>query len=266
MKPALTDLDRESARIFALVLLSQGFEVVVERQENRFELKIDDDRRDEALELLHLFYGENLRTGRSANEVKAVQKVWGPVWVVLLLGAVHWSADFYGVKSSVVHGFGSSALYILQGEIYRTVTALFLHADLGHLLGNAVGMIVFGVPVCTLVGTLPGLLMILSAGAAGNFVTALCYRTAHLSIGASTSVMGAAGILTAVQTAKRIRAGQGFHPKIFFPLGAGIALVGMLSGGENTDVLAHLTGFGAGLVLGALSAFFTWGKGLTRKG
>jgi membrane associated rhomboid family serine protease len=102
--------------------------------------------------------------------------------------------------------------------------------------------------------------MILSAGAAGNFVAALCYRTAHLSIGASTSVMGAAGILTAVQTVKSIRAGEGFHPSILFPLGAGIALVGFLSGGENTDVLAHLTGFGSGLVLGAVTAFFRWAK------
>lgn len=261
MKPALTDLDMESARTFTLVLLSQGFEVIIERQEDRFQLKVGDDLEDEALELLDLFYGENLSTGTRVPEAAgAVQKIWGPVWVVLLLGAIHWGADFYGIKSSLVHGFGSSALYILQGELYRTVTALFLHADLGHLLGNAVGMIVFGAPVCTLVGTLPGLLMILSAGAAGNFVAALCYRTAHLSIGASTSVMGAAGILTAFQTVKRIRAGEGFHPKLFFPLGAGIALVGLLSGGENTDVLAHLTGFGSGLVLGAVMALFRWAK------
>ncbi|MDY0376597.1 MAG: rhomboid family intramembrane serine protease [Desulfobacterium sp.] len=265
MKPALTDLDLESARTFTLVLLSQGFEVFIQRQDDLFQLNVGDDRGDEALELLDLFYGENLRTGARVPEaVAAQQKIWGPVWVVLLLGAVHWGADFYGVKSSLVHGFGSSALYILQGELYRTVTALFLHADLGHLLGNAVGIIVFGAPVCTLMGTLPGLSMIFFAGAAGNFAAALCYRTAHLSIGASTSVMGAAGILTAFQTVKRIRAGEGFHPKILFPFGAGIALVGVLSGGENTDVLAHLTGFGAGLVLGAVVALFKLTKALLK--
>ncbi len=170
-----------------------------------------------------------------------------------MLAVVHGVVDFYGIKHDVVLWFGSSALYILQGEFYRTATALFLHADFGHLLGNGAGMIVFGVPVCALAGTLPGLLMILAAGASGNLATALLYRTAHLSIGASTAVMGAAGILVSYQTIEKIRGRHGFHPGLFFPLGAGIALVGMLSGGENTDVVAHLAGFGAGLVLGALA-------------
>ena len=208
------------------------------------------------LKFWNFFYVENLGAGGGTKAPKVAQIIWGPVWVVLVLVVVHWAVDFYGIKRDMVLCCGSSALYILQGQLYRTVTALFLHADLGHLVGNGVGMIVFGVPVCTLAGTLPGLLMILIAGASGNLATALLYRTAHLSIGASTAVMGAAGILTAYQTIEKIRGRHGFHPGVFFPLGAGIALVGMLSGGENTDVVAHLTGFGAGIVLGAMAGAF----------
>lgn len=253
MKPSLTDIDPESARVFALVLISQGIEVVIQRGANGFDLKVGDEYQVRALEILELFYVENLGAGGGTKVPAVDHKIWGPVWVVLVLVVVHWAADFYWIKGDMVLCYGSSALYILQGQLYRTITALFLHADLGHLVGNGVGIIVFGVPVCTLAGTLPGLLMILTAGASGNLATALLYRTAHLSIGASTSVMGAAGILTSFQTIQRIRGRRGFHLGLFFPLGAGIALVGMLSGGENTDVVAHLTGFGAGLVLGALA-------------
>jgi membrane associated rhomboid family serine protease len=256
MKPSLTGLDLESARVFALVLLSQGIEVVIEPGDNGFDLAVGDEHKGSALGVLELFYGENLTSGSRKKKAAVAQNIWGPVWVALVLGGVHWAADYYGVKQDLVLGCGSSALYILQGELYRTVTALFLHADLGHLVGNAAGMMIFGVPVCTLSGTLPGLMMILITGATGNLITALLYRTAHLSIGASTSVMGAAGILTAYQTIEGLRGRRGFHPGLLFPLGAGIALVGMLSGGENTDVVAHLAGFGAGLLMGSLTAVF----------
>lgn len=260
MKPSLTDLDLESARVFALVLISQGIEAVIQPGDDGFDLNVLDEHQVRALEVLELFYVENLGAGGETKAPKVDHKIWGPVWVVLVLGGVHWAADFHGVKGEMVLRYGSSALYILQGQLYRAVTALFLHADLGHLAGNGVGMIVFAVPVCTLAGTLPGLLMILTAGAAGNLATAFLYRTAHLSIGASTAVMGAAGILTSFQMIERIRSRSGFYPGLLFPLGAGIALVGMLSGGENTDVVAHLTGFGAGLLLGLLAGIFKWIK------
>ncbi len=40
--------------------------------------------------------------------------------------------------------------------------------------------------------------------------------------------------------------------KAWLPLGAGLALLSMLgSGGERTDLMAHLFGFMTGLILGA---------------
>lgn len=256
MKQSLTDLDLESARLYALVLLSQGIEVVIEKGENGFDLEMDKKLQDRALDILELFYWENLSTRAGMKEPKVPGKIFGPFGVVLLIVVIHWAADFYEIKQELILDYGSSALYILQGEFYRVATALFLHADVEHLLGNVVGIMAFGVPVCTLAGTLPGLLMILFTGIAGNFVTALVWRTAHLSIGLSTSVMGAAGILVAFQAIKQIREARGFNPRIYLPLGAGIALVGMLSGGENTDIMAHLAGFASGIVLGALVSVF----------
>jgi membrane associated rhomboid family serine protease len=263
MKPSLSHLDRKSADLYALVLVSQGIDVIVESQEDGYHLGVGSALEPDALEILELFYGENLASAVDTREKKVPQKLWGPLGVALVLCAVHWGVDALGEKSNWVLEYGSSALYILQGELYRIVTALFFHADLEHLLGNVVGILVFGIPVCTRAGTWSGLLLILISGGMGNLVTAHLYRTAHLAIGASTSVMGAAGILTGFQVVKGIGA-KGVDPRILLPLGAGVALVGMLSGGENTDIMAHLFGFVAGLVLGCGFPLVQGPKGLSR--
>ncbi|MCP4114816.1 MAG: rhomboid family intramembrane serine protease [Desulfobacteraceae bacterium] len=264
MKPSLTHLDRESADLYALVLLSQGLDVTVERQEDGFNLVVREDLEQDALDMLGRFYGENLPSAAVPGEKRVPAKPWGPLGVALVLCFVHWGVAARGMERKWVLEYGSSALYILQGELYRIVTALFFHADLEHLLGNVAGILIFGVPVCTRAGTWFGLLLILLTGGMGNLVTAHLYRTAHLSIGASTSVMGAAGLLTGFQVVKRAGI-KGLGPKILLPVGAGAALVGMLSGGENTDIMAHLFGFVSGLMLGAGFAWVQGDRGVSRE-
>jgi len=77
------------------------------------------------------------------------------------------------------------------------------------------------------------------------------YKTGHSSIGASTAVFGALGLLTAWQFLRRLE-----HPgrriKALLPLGAGLALLGFLGSSAHADILAHLFGFLSGLVIGFL--------------
>ena len=254
MEPSLTHLDLKSADLYSLVLASQGMAVEVEIQEDYFNLVVAEELQGEALGIIELFLWENLAPTVSFRKV-VPQKVSGPFCAALVLLFIHLGVSIMGKERELTLEYGSSALYILQGEFYRVATALFLHADLEHLLGNIVGLLIFGIPVCTRTGTWPGLLMLLIAGMAGNLSTAYLYRTAHLSIGASTSVMGAAGILTFFQVADRAQSwGRDF--KVLLPLGAGAALLGMLSSGENTDIMAHFMGFISGMLLGAFVSHF----------
>jgi len=254
MEPSLTHLDLKAAELYNLVLASQGMAVEVEKQEDYFNLVVAEELEAKALGIIELFLLENLTPAITFRKV-VPRKVSGPLCAALVLLFIHLGVSFMGKERELVLEYGSSALYILQGEFYRVATALFLHADLEHLLGNIVGILIFGIPVSTRTGTWPGLLMLLIAGMAGNFATAYLYRTAHLSIGASTSVMGAAGILTFFQVVdKALSWGMDF--KIFLPLGAGAALLGMLSSGEDTDIMAHFMGFVSGMVLGAFVSIF----------
>ena len=93
---------------------------------------------------------------------------------------------------------------------------------------------------------------IVLAGALGNLLNALVQPAYHSSLGASTAVFAALGILVAHALRYRhaVAAGSGLIRR-WSPLVGGVALLAYTgTGGERTDVVAHLTGFLAGLALG----------------
>lgn len=137
---------------------------------------------------------------------------------------------------------------IWAGEWWRAATALTLHADAGHLLGNVAVGTIFGAVLCAELGLGAGLLLMLVAGILGNLVNAAVLGPDHLSIGFSTAVFGAAGCIAG------LRAVAGPYSGLrggFVPLAAGLGLTAMLgTGGENTDLGAHIFGFLVGVPLG----------------
>jgi membrane associated rhomboid family serine protease len=142
---------------------------------------------------------------------------------------------------------------MVAGEWWRAVTALTLHADEAHLLGNAFIGLIFTTPVCRFLGPGLGPALILATGVVGNVLAALVRGTASSSVGASTALFGTVGILcgrAAVRAARRRLPGR----RPWMPLGAGIALLALLGTSERADLLAHFTGFMVGLPLGAWTA------------
>jgi membrane associated rhomboid family serine protease len=126
-----------------------------------------------------------------------------------------------------------------------------IHANVLHLAGNLLGVAIFGTAVCTITGWGVGWFLILVTGIAGNLLNAVLHKTGHLSVGASTAVFGAIGILASQQFFKRFRL-PGQRMRAWLPLGGGLALLSILGSGKHTDLTAHLFGFMAGIILGAL--------------
>lgn len=157
------------------------------------------------------------------------------------------------------HGRADAVLF--TSEPWRMITALTLHADAQHILGNTLSGSIFGLMVSRRIGGGGALLAIVLAGALGNAFNALHHLPGgHRSIGASTAVFGAVGILAAVQTVitwgRREQAGGWRRFKaidVVAPIVGGLALLGSLgAGGGNTDVWAHGYGFLAGVGIGGL--------------
>ncbi|MFO7883517.1 MAG: rhomboid family intramembrane serine protease [Desulfobacteraceae bacterium] len=246
----LNHLTQKQADLAVLVLASQGIKAEAEENNGFFDLHLDEEKTAAACTILETYYDENTKQGSDIGQTPLPRlKKITPLLMAAVISIIHVGCVYTGFHSRAVIMFGSSGLYILQGEYYRIFTALLLHADMEHLAGNIAGILIFGSPVCTLTGNLRGLLLLAGAGSAGNLINALMYKTARLSIGASTAVMGGAGILTVLQI-KRKASLKGLKPAVFLPLAAGAALVGMLSGGENTDVSAHIFGFISGIGIG----------------
>jgi len=99
-----------------------------------------------------------------------------------------------------------------------------------------------------------GAALIVLAGAAGNGLNALLQGPPHVSIGASTAVLGAVGLLSGLAFVRTRRAARG-RGRAWLPLAAGLALLGMLGSDPRTDLGAHLCGFVVGILLGAITGW-----------
>jgi rhomboid protease GluP len=153
----------------------------------------------------------------------------------------HWFRLGSAVAHSIVH----------QRELWRAVTALTLHADAMHLAGNAVASLVFVTALGRWVGGGVALLATLLAGVAGNLVTAFIYSSSHNSVGASTATFGALGVLGGLQFVRRFRdASVGRMRRALLGIAAALGLLAMLGMGERSDVVAHATGLGFGMLFG----------------
>lgn len=183
------------------------------------------------------------------NTKPAHSFIFSTLWVCLILGVAFMAAGSGDAFRIFVFKFGASSEKILKGEVYRAVTALTLHSSPAHLLGNIAAISIFGASVCRITGSGAGWLMILLTGILGNMANACFHGSAHLSVGASTAVFGAVGFLSAYQFHNKMKASD-HRQKAWLPVAGGLALLGFLSAGPHTDLMGHLFGFIAGILMG----------------
>jgi rhomboid protease GluP len=166
----------------------------------------------------------------------------GLVFFLSLLALHVWTGPDSSASSWFARG-SADASAILHGEWWRTVTALTLHGDAGHAVGNAVlGGLLLALLSRALGAGVASAVLLLS-GALGTLAAAALVRRDFVSIGASTAVFGALGALSALRQHRR---------RAWIPLGAGLALLAFLGTGKRADLAGHLCGFAAGVLLGAL--------------
>jgi rhomboid protease GluP len=208
-----------------------------------------------AREALDAFDRENV-VGTADVSVDAVAPVRGAAAVGVAVGLL--LIGFFaatGTRASRSIWFergGAVAERIVTGEWWRTVTALTLHADAPHVLGNAAASGLLVGAVSHELGPGVGLWLLLLAGAGGNALTAVVYGIHHNSVGASTAMFGAIGILAATRVVS-----SGRRPaarKRWMVVAASLALLALLGTSPDADLLAHLFGLLLGGALGLVAA------------
>ncbi|MDH3347706.1 MAG: rhomboid family intramembrane serine protease [Desulfobulbaceae bacterium] len=153
-----------------------------------------------------------------------------------------------------LHGANNGFAVIQQDQWYRCLTSLTLHADSAHLLGNCfIGGFLIHL-LCSHIGFGTGWLLVVISGVMGNAINIWVHPPSHISVGLSTAVFGAIGIMTGMQMLHNIVRKSG---RFIISLGAGLSLLAMLgSSGERTDLGAHLFGLLFGIALGFIYNLF----------
>ncbi len=247
---------RKLAEEWALVLVAEGLSPSVWEERGGFVVAVPAAEVERAAAALSAYENENppQREQHDAPPAPAALQIALGVSGAFLVFFLYFTGPWNPQVAWFARGAADSER-ILLGEIWRVVTALTLHADLPHVLANAVAGAIFLSAVFGALGAGLGLLIVLLAGAGGNYVNALVHVSFHVSVGASTLVFGALGVLGGLGVGRRRRQGvRGRHAWV--PIAAGVALLAMLgTAGERVDLLAHLFGFLVGGVLGTIVAF-----------
>lgn len=253
----------EQAHDHALVILAMGEACWVSVAENpgEYHLHAEAAAATGIVHELQIYAGELDDQRRLKNRPEPVEAFHHPEgWEIFMLWALCLVVIFFQQGQDVSltdRGASSSIGLIARHEWWRPFTALFLHADLQHLVGNLLSGAIFGALVSRSIGPLRGWALILACGTLGNILTAFMrYPEPFLSIGGSTAVFGALGILTGLGFSTSLRNHSRMSwMKVAAPVLAGLVLLGWLGGGggnPDTDVLGHIFGFASGLVSGMI--------------
>jgi rhomboid protease GluP len=242
--------DQRLAEEWELVLLAQGLSPSLRRTPDGVVLSVPEAEEDRAFASLAAYERENPR--KFAERVEPMESgnlLTGVTVALILLLFFFVTVQWLPVLSWFARG-SAEAERILQGEIWRTVTALTLHADIAHALSNAVAAALFLGALSSMVGAGLACALVLLAGAGGNLANAFLHGAPHVAVGASTAVFGAVGLLGSLGMTRRRRSNLS-RWRAWLPVAAALALLGMLgSSGPRVDIWAHLCGLLVGAVLG----------------
>jgi len=244
---SITAASRQEAMDWSLVLISQGIESRIQQSEDGslwiVEFAVSD--RDRAVGAITQYRKENRGWPWQRQVSKSGLRFdWGSLGWLFLIIMFFWLDQHANLAPGIL-----DTRAVAGGQWWRLFTALWLHADLGHLAANAaVGLILSGL-VMGRFGTGLGLLGICLAGVGGNIASWLLAAAPHMSLGASGMVMGCVGLLAA-QRPSQFRNSPVAYRNLVTSLCGGTMLFVLLGLAPQSDVLAHSGGFVAGLLIG----------------
>jgi len=253
--PLPTTAKKREAEEWALVLVAEGLDSRLIRVEEGFTLAVAAEDLERAGEILEAWREERKERRERLLDVPRARDATPLETAAAYLLALGLLAFHLGLQASGrwadFRDIGrSQAALVLEGEWWRLVTALTLHADLPHVLGNTLFGGFFLAVLSGRLGTGVALLCFVVTGTLGNLANAFYYGSAHSSIGASTGVFGLVGVLAGLAAWQRHRHAAP-NRGAWVAFAAGLGIVAMLgSGGPGVDFSAHLFGLAAGGLTG----------------
>ena len=159
--------------------------------------------------------------------------------------------DWGALSGGLASPDGLAGSRCAAARVLRLFTALFLHADWAHLLGNLVFLLIFGLPAERAMGPWRLLVLFLLGGAVANLAAVIAIGTPdRLIIGASGAVSALIGAYLALFPRRQARRGGAAGPVPAVREGAGAAADRRL-GAAATGLHLHRPGLRRGGLVGA---------------
>jgi len=239
----------------AFMLGAVGITGAIVVRDEQFTLEVAPADAPRALSHLSQYEAENRPPEPPPPAPPLHPNAWvGCVGYALCLLGVAYTISNGLVRLDAFHTGELDAARVQSGQWWRAWTALTLHLSGPHLAANLGAGIWFGYLAGRQLGVGVAWFLIVLGGGIANLLEGLFGPPWHQSVGASTAVFTALGLMSAYTWRDRLRLSQTWVQR-WGPLVAGIILLGWLgAGGKETDVMAHVLGFGIGVLLGAIAA------------
>lgn len=156
----------------------------------------------------------------------------------------------YPTRDQLLNSGGLLYSKVADGEIWRIISSIFIHAGIAHLIYNGISLVIAGTFVEITFGSAKYILIYLSSGIIAA-ITIMLWNPESISVGASGAIFGLFGAIFVQEYQKR--GNKAFSS--FISIYIGINLLGgfMIPGIGNT---AHI----AGLISGAIIAYLLKNK------
>lgn len=157
--------------------------------------------------------------------------------------------NFLETDPGVIVGFGLYTPYVLNGEVWRLLTSLFIHANVAHIAGNMLFLFIYGLRAEEMFDVKEYLAIYFLSGLAGNVLTMVADLLTvgfAFSVGASGAIFG---VLGAVMIYMRRSIGQSIMSALIY-----VFFLFTLNIAPGVNILAHLGGLVMGLALGYILA------------
>ena len=247
----------------AFVLAAVGIQSVVTFAGARFILWVSEADGPRALTHLRQYESENRPPPPPPPPPRLYANAWiGCIAYVFCLMGVAYVISAGLVRLDAFDTGDLHAASVRNGQLWRAWTALTLHVDGAHLAANLGAGVWFGYLAARQIGVGSAWFLIVTGAAIANLIEGLFGAPDHRSVGASTAVFTALGLMSAYSWRERIQFPQRWARR-WGPLVAGVILLGWTgsgggsedgTGSENIDLFGHLAGFVVGILLGATAA------------
>ena len=182
---------------------------------------------------------------------KKLEKIFSPKKpiVTYTLIVLNLMVFLYGVlhgNDELINMFGNNYELVQNGEFYRLLTCMFVHADIMHILFNMIALYSIGPVVERYYGKSKFLLIYLVSGLLGSIFSGVFMTADSISIGASGAIFGLLGSICYFTYYYRATL-QGILRGSIMPVIIINLVIGLIS--SSIDLSAHIGGLIGGILI-----------------